>query len=59
MDGETRTQPVRLVIGASERTTLEQWARRRTTAQGFGATRADHFGVRSGQAALEHPRATT
>ena len=26
--------PVRVIISPSERTTLEQWARRRTTAQG-------------------------
>ena len=33
--------PVRVIISPRERTTLEQWARRRTTAQGL-AQRAHH-----------------
>ena len=44
-------KPVRLVISPSERTTLEQWARRRTTAQGLAQRARIVLACASGQAA--------
>ena len=44
-------RPVRLVISPSERTTLEQWARRRTTAQGLAQRARIILACAAGQAA--------
>jgi transposase len=44
-------RPVRLVISPSERTTLEQWARRRTTAQGLAQRARIILGCAAGQTA--------
>ena len=44
-------RPVRLVISPGERTTLEQWARRRTTAQGLAQRARISLASAAGQAA--------
>lgn len=44
-------RPVRLVISPSERSTLEQWARRRTTAQGLAQRARIILACAAGQAA--------
>lgn len=49
MDKRRGRPPVRVLVSPSERTTLEQWARRRTTAQGLAQRARIILGCAAGQ----------